>query len=89
MGGCTSENFEPVIIDINSKNDRIPECLGWFNRHGREKVATYSMVTKGSSFTFQGNQYPVKENTPFEPANGKKSFGFCLFVYCESSLANN
>lgn len=65
--GNPVDNFELLIID--SKDAKIHERLRWVNRRGREKGATHSMVTKGSSFVFEGNQYPVEEDTPFEPAN--------------------
>ena len=46
--------------------------LAWLDRDGDQiDDGTYNMVTKGSSFVFQGERYPVEEDTPFEPANGK------------------
>lgn len=57
--------------------------------------ATYSMVTKGSSLVFEGNEYLVEKETPFDlqpPAYGEKcfrfGFSFMLNLF-KSSFANN
>ena len=63
------ENEKPVsTLVINAKEQSIHEDLEWQNRMGVGfSDAKYAMVTKGSSFIFKGNQYPVDHPTPFEP----------------------
>ena len=71
-------------VAIDSKDDIVgkrdaEKGLQWHNSRGVGIEGTaYKLVTKGSSFVFEGERYPVEEDTPFEPANGKKSFR--LFV---------
>ena len=71
-------------VAIDSKDDIVgkrdaEKGLKWRNSRGVAiEGAAYKLVTKGSSFVFEGERYPVEEDTPFEPANGKKSFR--LFV---------
>ena len=56
--------------------------------------ATFSMVTEGSTFVFQGNRYPVEDQTPFEepPANGENCLDLVrvlIFDLFKLSFANN
>lgn len=64
---------------IDSKEDEFYEDLVWLDRAGDEiSDGTYNMVAKGSTFVFEGNRYPVEDQTPFEkpPANGENCFRF-------------
>ena len=59
---------------IHSKTDEFHEDLVWLDQTGDDFKGTYNMVTKGSTFVFEGNQYPVEDPTPFEtkpPGNGE------------------
>jgi len=70
---------------IDSKEDEFHTGLVWLDRAGDEiSDGTYNMAAKGSTFVFEGNRYPVEDQTPFEkpPANGENSSGFGPCVNC-------
>ncbi|CAB9530805.1 expressed unknown protein [Seminavis robusta] len=67
------ENFKPLTI--KDMNEQIHKSLKWVDDGIPFDDAIYSSVTKGSSFLFEGNRYPVEDPTPFEqkyPANEQR-----------------
>lgn len=76
-----SENEVTVVQAIlESEETQVSQIAGleWLNNRGTKfSDATFSMVTKGSSFEFKNSQYVVEDPTPFEtqdPDNGKKLY---------------
>lgn len=78
------ENGEPrKAVSIQSKDQPIPDDLEFFDEDSvRLDGATYSDVARGCSLKYQGNLYPVEEETPFEVASGEKSCRFGSFFFC-------